>query len=200
MRLIFDWTELRQLGNSKFVRLSSLFPFVGYFILLNERIVELLNLSNEYVNFQIAGPGLRLYFLFFGLLALGLGSILYEIRCPIVVKKYPRPGEYLSTEHEITTRMRISEMVAYLHSTDYESYRIRSASLGGLPSHEEFKLTVMREMFYSEAKSRRIARSVVSFLFGAGLIALAIPSGITVVDVVGSIFTQAPTVGVPGAA
>jgi hypothetical protein len=77
------WADLRVFGNSRPVQIATIFPIVGYFILLSTRLTNL-------IDGGIAGPpasgdlidaawSFKLYFVYFGLISLGTGSAIYQL-------------------------------------------------------------------------------------------------------------------------
>lgn len=152
-----EWSTLRQIGNSRLVRLSGLFPFVGYIILLNDNVAEFLNFSTKYVSFHVSTPGARLYLLFFGLLLTGVGSLIYEIFCPLELKKYARPADYMSAEISIVSEKRAEDMAHFLGGL--HRYHL------SMTSPDNFRMDVMRDMFYYLSKSKPLWRIVATILF-----------------------------------
>lgn len=79
---LLEWTQLRSVGNSKIVQASILFPLIGYLILFNDQVIHLLSTAS--LDRASPNDGLianlwarKLYFLYFGLMSLGFGSLGY---------------------------------------------------------------------------------------------------------------------------
>ena len=117
---MFNWDQLRGICEIKVVRLTVFAPFIGYLILFNEQLTHLLNLSNELLpaeyfryfwqdtsktNEELASN--RIFLIYFGLFFLGLGSILYGIACPHLLKKYGSSSEYLRDELTFQTKFQV---------------------------------------------------------------------------------------------
>jgi hypothetical protein len=90
---LLEWTQLRSIGNSRIVQASVLFPFIGYLILFNDQATSLL--STVRLDHALPNEGWfatvwarKLYFLYFGLMSLGFGSLGYSQYCPRIIKKY----------------------------------------------------------------------------------------------------------------
>lgn len=87
------WSTLRSLGNSRAVQFSAIFPAIGYFILFNDEVARFLGMAALDRSPNHGGLlehlwGLKLFFLYFGLMSLGLGSALYQFKCPYIIKKH----------------------------------------------------------------------------------------------------------------
>jgi hypothetical protein len=84
-----SWAALRTLGNSLSVRVSALFPLVGFWILFNNQAREFLNLGQLEDHLSIgwidALWAKKTFLTYFGLLFLGIGSFMYHSRCPYLV-------------------------------------------------------------------------------------------------------------------
>ena len=72
-----NWRQLRELASSKIFKLTGLFPIIGYLILLYPGLDRFLSHveSRDYV-FPLITSKYRLYLLYFGLLTIGLSSLL----------------------------------------------------------------------------------------------------------------------------
>ena len=122
------WDRLRKLGNSSFSKLTLLLPIVGYLILFNDEIISNLELSAEYVGQSILvtfladgslsdemlgylSNSMRLYCLYFGLLAIALATLLYQFYCPEIIKDFSSPGEYVRSEGAIVSDNAFGEML-----------------------------------------------------------------------------------------
>ncbi|WP_334366274.1 hypothetical protein [Bradyrhizobium sp. AZCC 1578] len=58
----------------------------------------------------------RLYYVYFGLTFLGIGSALFALFCPLIVKNYASAVEYIQMESALVTKSRIGLMVTELAS------------------------------------------------------------------------------------
>jgi hypothetical protein len=89
------WSAIRMVGNSPLVRASIAMPFVGYLILLNENLVTIRYLTpfNPW----------RLLLIYYGSFFLAMAAIIYLVRCPAQIQKYPSPVEYMNSELDFLT-------------------------------------------------------------------------------------------------
>jgi hypothetical protein len=74
-------------------------PVVGYLILLNKNLVTI---ENDFGHLFPHSPW-RLLFIYYGFLSLSIAAIIYSMRCPIQIQKYPSPVEYMNSELEFLT-------------------------------------------------------------------------------------------------
>ena len=96
MSTLFRWSQHRAIGNSPASKATILVPLVGYLILFNESVVEWVNLGLlfEGQNNDPAKVGWRLLVLYFGLIAVALGTVLYGMFAPKSQVRYPDAHEY----------------------------------------------------------------------------------------------------------
>ncbi|WP_217513126.1 hypothetical protein [Vibrio metschnikovii] len=97
------WCALRLVGSSKVVKLTVFMPFVGYLILFNNEIISYLELSKSALGIDSSGiedvSFERLYQLYFGLMIVGVASLLFSLFCPQIVKA--NADEYSYYEKEL---------------------------------------------------------------------------------------------------
>ncbi len=118
IRSVPTWSTLRNLGQSRLLAYTALVPFLGFVLLFNEQLVDLLSLSPT-VAAQLSGSmpdtsaGIakeitlhRLYLAYFGLSFLGLSSFLYNLLCPIEIKTFSSASEFVNSERPLTTMPR----------------------------------------------------------------------------------------------
>jgi hypothetical protein len=117
------WDQLRSIGNSRLVKLTILVPLLGYMILFNEQLVRFLELASPYFRDFLFRSGdqpadtstwslaYRLYCFYFGFTALAVGALIYEFRCPRLVKLYGSAAEYFSVEGPTTDRQQWARML-----------------------------------------------------------------------------------------
>ena len=82
------WTDVRWISNSPAARMVILIPLVGYWIILNNHVVDFTRLSHELVGHDPPGVPWRLFAIYFGLCGVAVASALYQIYCPNEVKAF----------------------------------------------------------------------------------------------------------------
>lgn len=194
------WETLRRVGQSRVVSFTVLMPFVGYMILLNDHLVDYLKLSSvlvpadstslarETVGSISKATRDRLYFIYFGLTSLGVGSLLYSIFCPRIQKEHSSDFTYIREEIGLMTERRAMSAIEFLKrrrtaviaphmQTDLESLTDRlNPQISGARESEMATKELMLMLYQSENWWNPSARLSVALFFSAGFICLAIPS------------------------
>jgi len=167
------WAELRAAGNSRAVQLSIIFPFVGYLILLNDDVVKFLSLRA----FEGSGGAVnwKLYFVYFGLMATGLGGAIYQAFCPFIIKKHGDWTDYVRIDGDSFSTGAISALGMALGKKFQDDAR------GGNPNH--VTIDYLREWYSDQSRSLLKARVLVTVLFDVGVSLLAVPSIATALNV-----------------
>jgi hypothetical protein len=105
--------------------LTIIVPFLGSLILFNQYVIDLLTLSPDLIRRWVSVPGEtaeatarsitlnRLYFVYFGLCALGMGSALFAVLCPLVVKEHISSRDYVTSEAQFVTPARMSLILPF---------------------------------------------------------------------------------------
>jgi len=173
------WANLRVFGNSRPVQIATIFPIVGYFILLSTRVTNL-------IDGGIAGPAasgnlidaawsFKLYFVYFGLISLGIGSAIYQMRCPREVKKYADNAEFVLT-HSAAVSM--NELKFMADETVHAE--------GTLPAHyqqPDYRIPTMKNFYALKSHQRPWSRIATTMFFFGGFALLAVPSLLTLAKV-----------------
>lgn len=140
------WTDLRRLGNSKIVKSTVLIPLIGYLILFNEDIVAAAQMSDDLVGrsillnvlFDVVTPAMevsyRLYFIYFGLTSIAVGSILFQLFCPHLIKLYETHAVYVEQEERVTTdsmegKIRQRILSNEFHHSLFDKFEVNSSKL-----------------------------------------------------------------------
>ncbi|QWK80043.1 hypothetical protein [Ochrobactrum sp. BTU1] len=97
------WSTLTRVGNSYIVRLTIVAPFVGGLLIFNQNVIDVLDFSTVFLDAVGIANGTsgissyalaKLYYIYFGLFFLGVGSILYSLYCPEKIAKFPFSDDY----------------------------------------------------------------------------------------------------------
>jgi len=113
------WSSIRRIGQSRLLALTIIVPFLGSLLLFNQYVVDVLVLSPEIVKRFLSAVQLdsqtvarevtltRLYYVYFGLCFLGIGSGLFALLCPLEIKTYDSSRSYLTAEAPLVSRARM---------------------------------------------------------------------------------------------
>jgi hypothetical protein len=176
------WDQLRAFGNSKAVQLSVLFPLVGYLILINDEVAKFLTATA--LDRTVANPSLlnsvwngKLYFIYFGLMALGIGSAFYQYACPHIVKKHGDDSDLIRMDGDTYSHEELKQLGAKVNiHYDRQAYgKDLSESVGG---------DILRAFYKMEAKSSPKYRFVVTGCFLIGTTFLAVPSTTAAIKII----------------
>jgi hypothetical protein len=193
------WSKLRVLGQSNLVKLSVLMPAFGYVLLLNENVHQYLTIKYDGWLLHYLPSTWRIWLLFYGSFFLASGSILFN-RCPTEVKQYASAFQMVDAERAHRTAQNQTEQLVkevkalYANMSKWENSifilpRLRpdQANMGvgsspDLASSDQWGLALIHIWTVNDIKypAWRIA---VFVLFGAGLILLAVPAGLTFLQV-----------------
>jgi hypothetical protein len=197
-RFIPKWTRLREIGNSSATKMTILIPLVGYLIIFNQNVVGLLTLSRELVGMPAhQEPSTRLLCMYFGLCLIAVGSIVYNVLCPSIVKRYTSAPEFIGNElAHVSTLFTVEnislELLASPYKEDYARIRfdLNSSISKYMPEGIDDIATVQRRkdlLFEANKNTLTLyydflnlkypwARATASVLFASGLTLLALPS------------------------
>lgn len=94
------WSTLAKVGSTPAMKLTVFVPLIGLFLLFNQAVESALLwptffLKDLRLPSDTALPGQNLYFTYFGLCLLGLGSVLYAAFCPREISDQPNIGRYV---------------------------------------------------------------------------------------------------------
>ncbi|WP_414474313.1 hypothetical protein [Microvirga sp. M2] len=178
------WSELRSIGNSRIVQLAGIIPVVGYMILFNETLLELIKSSPFYVPSSIdliESPhasfldklnSLRLYALYFGFFIIGIASLVYQWKCPSLVKKYADVDDFI-----IAT-------TGFYRERDYLLAQKATIELGNNDTRQldaakaESQTTILRLYYDAEDRAQTDWRTLAGFCYGIGFVIVAVPSAL----------------------
>lgn len=105
------WTLYAGIGKSKLAQSSILVPLFGYMIIFNEKLLDWSKL-----HFDIDVSFWRLYFLYFGFTFVGLGSIVFNIKCPRTIKEFPTISEYYKSYKSVSSEVHLKGLIETMSS------------------------------------------------------------------------------------
>lgn len=190
------WAQLRQFGNSSVVRLTIVVPFVGYLVLLSQQLTDVLRM-NEMISPVPSGYPWRLVLTYLGLTFLAIGTIIYSLRCPRIVRLYGSEVDYNTAEHSywFTRGNRTDKIaqIARLHSIRSKRRTLppeakpMEARRGSSEAHAASDITIaLANEWHLANTSSVLSALAVAVAFGLGTAILAVPTLLTFVDVVSS--------------
>lgn len=183
------WTQIRGIGNSPAIRMTVAVPVLGYLILFNETLRSRLNLWHDVFGANL-GPALpwRLVCLYFGLTAVAIGSLIYQWRCPQIIKRYDGPLDYIGAVEArgsdqmrtwIRERVMIDPRGKMLIDEAEDTRRRRLQEQDPKdhpPLHTDFWRTVLSIDYVTQDQSRPTSRAFAIALYYPGFGLIAIPS------------------------
>lgn len=191
------WSRIRVVGNAPVVRVAAAIPFVGYIILLNERIYSFTQVHSEFSVFSKQAPW-NLLLLYFGSIFTGLGAIVYAARCPAFLKRYEIFADYRNQERELWRDPVFSrQKLSLMQEETRRDVPLESGFPGMLTSRTHRAVTDLEKLItdpnqidtclFSEwqlfDRSRPGARLFCTVFYALGLVTLAEPSLLTFLKV-----------------
>lgn len=194
------WSSLQLFGTSLVVRSTVLVPLVGYLILLNDRIVEWMNIGVPWLpDLEPRAAGWRLFFIFYGGMLVGLGSVIFSWRCPRPAKKYRSVVEYVSSEREffwpgshytylVARLQHLSRELKTWQKGAHEFFNLdrelaMARSQEGREDAKDHLIVLMTLLWHIEDTCQWPWRCVVFALFAVGSVLILVPSIATVVQI-----------------
>ncbi|WP_139316307.1 hypothetical protein [Pseudochrobactrum sp. B5] len=100
----FVWSVLSNIGKSKIIKLTIFVPIIGMYLLFNDRVIDFLKFDSTFmknlglnVDSDVNGFTFsNIYFVYFGLCFVGVGSFLFNIFCPDEIKSTSYIMDYVS--------------------------------------------------------------------------------------------------------
>lgn len=181
------WTDVRWISNSPAARMVILIPLVGYWIILNNHVVDFSRLSHELVGHDPPGVPWRLFATYFGLCGVAVASALYQIYCPNEVKAFPSASAYVAGYYADISGIEMRRVDLAAENGDQESrrmYALAQESLtretNSLDDLERRRANVKRntlQIHYDLCnRSNAGVRRAMALFYRVGFLALAVPS------------------------
>jgi hypothetical protein len=83
-----SWGNLRKIASSKVVQSAALFPFIGYLALTTDLSKGLIEQISIIKGLTLLSPQSRLFLIYLGLASIGFGVVIYNVRCPFLIKRF----------------------------------------------------------------------------------------------------------------
>lgn len=98
------WSRLSSVGKSNAARLTILVPLIGAFLIFNQTAVSIFTFDSTFLrgigfNSEDARRSFtvgNMYWLYFGLCFIGVGSFIFSVRCPEEIKAHPYIMNYIA--------------------------------------------------------------------------------------------------------
>ncbi|EIV8665315.1 hypothetical protein MA788_003971 [Vibrio parahaemolyticus] len=181
-----NWPSIKMLGQSNAVKLTMIIPFVGYLILFNGHVVSLINsvfemasISEEEVNYIS-----NLYFIYFGLTALGIATLMFQLLCPPLIKEYTSVRAYVESNIDFMTEHRLKSLCNHIDNTNNEKHFVIENARKSLDkelastkeSLRDASIDVLQHFWNLSSWSKVGTRLCIVLLYVGGFILLTIPS------------------------
>jgi hypothetical protein len=180
------WSALRAVGNSPAVKLSALFPFVGYLLTFSDLVFKYIAPTGSYIE-RFTDPMWSLKILYLGLFFVGLASIIYSWKCPNIIKAHSSPSDFFAsdklfyTNHATLTLLLRRKGVPKSIRDKFSFFELNNADVS---AEHASSLAGIMAFYYNELdNSERLPRIVSSILYVAGFTLMVIPGFTTFVNV-----------------
>lgn len=190
------WDFVGRLGKIPAVQLSAIFPFIGHYILFGQKIREwFAKLHSDFVGESpalainaLSWADVSLYCFYYGLLTLGIGSIVYNLACPTEVRKSNTESDYAQFR-----KWTDDERGPFLENA--KSYLKKLKLDRNLYAHHLIQIETGtpdgRRYYYKfESQIRRPWIIVVAFFYSAGLFGTIIAGAISVVRITAHLYER----------
>jgi hypothetical protein len=184
-----QWTKLRPIGNSWPARLTVLIPIVGYLIIFNTFLAHYADLITEFASKSAAttlSVHPRLFLIYFGLCFVAVGSAIYSLFCPPIIKQYSSPSDFAGGEGEYTGEyaryLMVEEIDRSPFKNDFVDFHHRMKNRVSQDFSIESGALEIKNMtlqIYFRVLNGRywFLRSVTTFFYVLGFVILLIPTG-----------------------
>lgn len=100
------WSVLRRIGNLPLMRAVMFAPVIAYLILFNDYVIKFLNQVsvNSGISTTFSINTGNVYYLYYGLIFVGIASIVYSFSCPSIITRYPDGPSFAQTMKSLRAR------------------------------------------------------------------------------------------------
>ena len=179
------WNQLRGIGNSAIAKSTIAIPILGYMLIFNDRVVSYLQIHTDFCQSSGCGVSWRLYFFYFGCCFIALGSAVYAVFCPALIKKHKDASAFFAEEKDFLSHSsslghllgRIEEVKGSPASDPGNVLKDLVARNEGVRSNNMNMLAgPMNEHYYYENRRRAAARIMTFIAYLLGLALLIAPT------------------------
>ncbi|MBW9070642.1 hypothetical protein [Agrobacterium pusense] len=192
------WSVLRGLGNSSIAKATIAVPIAGYLLIFNREIVNILSLHTDFCQSTSCVPSLRLFLLYLGCCSIAVGTALYGLKCPTLIKKYDSAAAFFEAEKAYFCQPRNLDYLLKLikSGTDTEPLDHDAPTFdynSERPNVDPSSLAdPMGELYRVLNVSHPWIRLLALISYYVGIVTLLIPTAMTFVQVVG-VFALEPS-------
>ena len=189
------WAKLRLLGNSHLAQATILVPFLGYFLIFNAHIFDYLKIHTNFCSGTSCAISWRLYFIYFGCFFVAVGSAIYSLRCPTVVKIYSGASNFFEAEKTYFSApqnlkylfklIEVEKKAPVLDPFDLKKLIANNAAIS--QQHGQALADILGEYYVLQNTSKPISRALAFISYMVGVLLLLVPTIGTFIQLVGHI-------------
>lgn len=200
--LQLSWESLRRLGESRVAKISVLAPFIGHFVLYNGAVLEYISVADNWDFFANRFGVTRLHLTYFGLFVFGVASVLFQLTCPMVNRRYESLEQFVTSELPLCTGTVLIAVYDRLNGKYGERFRRQLEDAIGdagdgtsnplSPNNlhstlDRHKLDLLRLEYTLENEAGATTRHAVTILYLVGFALLALPGLLIFAEVTASL-------------
>jgi hypothetical protein len=194
MRYIWNhlhWRNLRKIASSKVVQSTALFPFIGYFALINDSTKSFLEQDRLTHGLSWLNAEDRLFLIYFGLFLIGAGILIYNLRCPFLTKYFENENACAQFYMQMASLGQVYAMLISVFGlpgkspnpihraieTRYDEFDRDPAQWQQfLSTHREEIFGFYVHWYSSEGDLRPLSRAICAVFLALGFLFLSLPS------------------------
>jgi hypothetical protein len=181
------WTDISAISNSYAARVTILIPLIGYMIIFNANIIRWLDLVKGLDTSQSPDSiPARLLFIYFGLCAIALGTVIYGIFCPQDARQYASADAYVGDAVTNVPMMVRKQYERILIGSSFKS-ELETLNRANYAPDEKWRAFLHIYFRYLNT-THTYARRVVALSYATGITLLAVPSTEVFIKIVGIMF------------
>lgn len=185
---MLKWTDLRSAGNSFIARLTIVVPVIGSVLIYEDTFRAAVSRALGQQAYSAFGSP-KLYAMYFGLFAFGVGSTIYQLFCREVIKNFGAPEEYVSAVAAHVPRRRLLAMVSEMRRAAAAPVDLpielisQQTSRPGAVDDPRTRNEILDAYFEYLNVSRRAARFCIGTLYFIGVTLVGVTSLATALQV-----------------
>lgn len=170
-RRVLTWTALRRIGHLPLMKANIFVPLIGYLIIFNDELSHHLNLAWE----KDAAPPTNLLLVYFGLVFLSIGSILYAIFCERQIDHYGSAEAFVGGDGPNMSAISVGYLKKRLEDSGYDFAAWHEDRIEAIGKRDELK-DILQCAYDDWDKKYPVARGITTVLYLFGFSILAIPA------------------------